>query len=147
MELEQIKQAVSNRISNSDFNDHEDHVRRRSNPNYCKGHEYWIHEGKTSTVEFISSNFDNGQFIAEIKLPYHAKYEHKYFDVGYGCHYTPEEKDCNGAVQFKIIKSLLGTSIEGFHAVNPDPSEAHDSTRMCLESIQEQVIPKLNNLI
>ncbi len=145
MDVEQLKQAASNRISNSDFSDHENPVTRRSN--YCKGHERWIKEGKTSTAEFVSAELDNGQFIADIRLPYHAKYEHKNFDVGYGCHYSTEDKDCSGTVQFRLIKSLLGTSIEDFHAVNANPSEAHDSTRMCLESLQEQVIPKLNNLI
>ncbi|KAA0781264.1 hypothetical protein [Bacillus sp. BPN334] len=147
MNLETLKQAFSNAISNQHFSDHIDNVTKRAG-GYCKGLEFWI-DGKMGIVEFTDATLENGVFTGNIKVTYQGHYKLKNFHVGYGCGYKTETKDPKGTVEFKVIRSIMGTSIEEFRANNTIPSQDHDSTKMSIKAIQEKVLSpaKLGNLI
>ncbi|HFJ9474203.1 hypothetical protein C5137_28785 [Bacillus cereus] len=148
MDTQQIIVNLSNKLNNKPFADHEDDVTRRNRLGipYCHGNERWA-EGQTSTSEItvhVENENDpwNLKISCHIKLPYQAKYRRKIFH-GVGCEYDTEHKDCSGLLEFDAILTMGGGTIQNLTNVNPDPSTAHDSTRMCQEGIHTDILNHL----
>ncbi|WHY07532.1 hypothetical protein QNK06_11015 [Bacillus subtilis] len=149
MDTEQIKQKLLEQLISKSFSDHEDDVTRRTNAvgiKTCKGDERWV-EGTISTPSVdVSLENENDPFnlaiICDLTIPYSANYKRKDF-YGIGCEYGEEHKDPRGTMKCTFKFTFGGHSLENIDNENPDPSRAHDSTRMCEEAIID-VLQHLN---
>lgn len=127
-----IRASIVNALTNKEVGDYESTKRCRNLPligEMCKGDERWARVHISSaTVESL------GELAYNLTIPYTGNYERKHF-IGAGANYEPETKNCRGELKCKMSVLPGGKIIENVELVNPEPSEAHDSTRMCKEAI------------
>ncbi|KEP29387.1 hypothetical protein QNH25_08570 [Bacillus safensis] len=143
MDAKDITDKLSIKFQGLAFDDHEDEVVRRGIR--CKGNERWI-DGTIQAVEFPhGEKFEDGRYSTTVRLKYAANYRRKIFH-GYGCEYDTENLNCSGEYELDLFLSIFGRGITDKKLLSSDPSEAHDSTRMCKEGLEAAVINALNNI-
>lgn len=137
MNPKEITDKLSTKFQGLAFNDHEDEVVRRGMS--CKGDERWI-DGTVQSVEFPHGEkiTDDGRYSTTVRLKYAANYRRKIFH-GLGCEYDTENKDCTGEYELDLYLYIFGRGITDTKLLSSDPSEAHDSTRMCKEGLNTAV--------
>ncbi|MCY8485430.1 hypothetical protein MOC97_08010 [Bacillus atrophaeus] len=127
-----IRARIVDALTNKEVGDYESTKKCKDYPfigEICKGDERWVRVHISSaTVEHL------GDLAYNLTIPYNGNYDRKHF-TGAGANYEREQKNCSGELKCKMTVLPGGKIIENVELVNPDPSEAHDSTRMCKEAI------------
>ncbi|MDI6103961.1 hypothetical protein QLQ12_35635 [Actinoplanes sp. NEAU-A12] len=150
-----IAQITSDRIARyltgRAFDRHEDDVSRKTikdpfntvKVEICRGHERWV-DGAIDAAT-VKGKMEGFAYQGTIELNYHAKYHMKNF-TGAFCEHVDERKSPTGRIRVGIRLGIGTAAITEYTVLSSDPSTAHDSTRMSVKAIEDQVSAMSGNL-